>query len=68
MGAMLTLKSPGEIKLHLLCPHLFSNLTIECGEIDGVVLGPWTSIKEDYCDPVVDEDTAHAGYLSLIHI
>jgi len=58
----LTLNSPGQIKLQLLPSYLFSNLIIECGEIDGVVLGSWTSINGNSPDPVVDEDTAHAGY------
>ncbi|KAH8502934.1 hypothetical protein H0E87_014301 [Populus deltoides] len=60
--ATLTLNSPGQIKLQLLPSYLFSNLIIECGEIDGVVLGSWTSINGNSPDPVVDEDTAHAGY------
>ncbi|XP_061972823.1 uncharacterized protein LOC133695068 isoform X1 [Populus nigra] len=57
-----TLNSPAQIKLQLLPSYMFSNLTIECGEIDGVVLGSWTSISGNSPDPVVDEDTAHAGY------
>jgi spatacsin len=56
------LNSPGQIKLQLLPSYLFSNLIIECGEIDGVVLGSLTSINGNSPDPVVDEDTAHAGY------
>jgi spatacsin len=57
-----TLNSPAQIKLQLLPSYTFSNLTIECGEIDGVVLGSWTSISGNSPDPVVDEDTAPAGY------
>lgn len=56
------LNSSERIKLHLLHAHLFGNLVVECGEIDGVVLGSWTSVNENSPDPVVDEDTAQAGY------
>ncbi|KAJ4828081.1 hypothetical protein Tsubulata_018948, partial [Turnera subulata] len=62
-GATLTSTLPGPIKLQLLHPdQQFSSLWIECGEIGGVVLGPWTSINENFPDPGVDEDTAYAGY------
>ncbi|KAG5245302.1 Glycoside hydrolase, family 19, catalytic [Salix suchowensis] len=57
-----TLISPALIKLQLLPSYMFNNFIIECGEIDGVVLGSWTSINGNSPDPVVDEDTAHAGY------
>ncbi|KDP35278.1 hypothetical protein JCGZ_09437 [Jatropha curcas] len=62
MKATSTSNSTSGITLQLLYTHLFGNLTIDCGEIDGVVLGSWTSINENTPDPVVDEDTAHAGY------
>jgi hypothetical protein len=54
--------SPGGLYLHLLHSHLFDNLIIECGEIDGVVLGSWTNVNLGSSVPVVDEDNAHAGY------
>lgn len=50
-----------EISLHLLHP-LFTNLIISCGEIDGVVLGSWTSIDKDSVAAEVDDDTSHAAY------
>ncbi|KAJ0041339.1 hypothetical protein Pint_27017 [Pistacia integerrima] len=57
-----TLNSPGGVYLQLLNSHLFGNLVIECGEIDGVVLGSWTNVNESSSKPVIDEDNAHAGY------
>ncbi|KAF5727678.1 hypothetical protein HS088_TW22G01374 [Tripterygium wilfordii] len=57
-----TSSSPGGVNLCLLHPHFFNNLLIECGEIDGVVLGSWTSFSEDCSDHLVDEDGARAGY------
>lgn len=56
------LKSPGEIYLRLLDSPLFNNLTIECGEVDGVVLGSWTNVNESSSNPVIDEENAHIGY------
>lgn len=53
--------APGEISLSLLHP-LFSNLTISCGEIDGVVLGSWTSVDKHSVASEVDDDTSHAAY------
>lgn len=57
-----TSNSPGEIYLHLLDSPLFNNLNIKCGEVDGVVLGSWTTVNESSSDPVFDEDNAHIGY------
>lgn len=56
------LNSPESFKLELLHSHLSGSFTIECGEIDGVVLGSWQSVNENSPEPAVDEDTAHAGY------
>ncbi|KAH6833706.1 spatacsin carboxy-terminus protein [Perilla frutescens var. hirtella] len=52
---------PGEISLHLLHP-LFKDLIISCGEIDGVVLGSWTTIDEHSVAAELDDDTSHAAY------
>ncbi|XXG85857.1 hypothetical protein AAC387_Pa11g0871 [Persea americana] len=49
-------------KLQLTCLQAHNNVTIECGEIDGVVLGSWTNIEEISAFPVIDEDNTHAGY------
>lgn len=49
-------------KLQLTCLQAHNNFTIECGEIDGVVLGSWTNIEEISAFPVIDEDNTHAGY------
>ncbi|GLT68925.1 hypothetical protein SLA2020_411170 [Shorea laevis] len=54
--------SSGGINLHLLDLHPFNNLVIKCGEIDGVVLGTWTNVKENLSDPAPDHDSASAGY------
>lgn len=54
--------SPGGHNLRLLPSHIFNNLIIECGEIDGVVLGSWETVNESTAVPVPDEDGAHAGY------
>lgn len=50
-----------EITLHLLHP-LFNNLKIMCGEIDGVVLGSWTTVDEHSVASEVDDDSSHAAY------
>lgn len=57
-----TLNSIEEINLHLLGSHMFNNLIIKCGEIDGVVLGSWTSTNENSSDPMIEEDNSQAGY------
>ncbi|XP_038999892.1 uncharacterized protein LOC120125556 isoform X2 [Hibiscus syriacus] len=54
-----TLNSPEGIHLCLLD---FNNLKIECGEIDGVVLGAWANVNENSSDTVLDQDGVHAGY------
>ncbi|KAM7517827.1 hypothetical protein LguiB_016789 [Lonicera macranthoides] len=53
--------SPEEISLHLLHSP-FGDLTIVCGEIDGVVLDSWTNVSEQSTVPVVDDDNIHACY------
>ncbi|KAL3818833.1 hypothetical protein ACJIZ3_004738 [Penstemon smallii] len=50
-----------EMSLHLLHP-LFNNLIITCGEIDGVVLGAWTSVDEHAVASEDDDDSNHAAY------
>ncbi|KAJ9553781.1 hypothetical protein OSB04_017826 [Centaurea solstitialis] len=53
--------SPEEIKLPQL--HSLSNdVTIECGELDGVVLGVWRYVSKYSDVPVVDDDDTHACY------
>uniref|UniRef100_A0A2P2LNY5 Uncharacterized protein LOC105123888 isoform X3 n=1 Tax=Rhizophora mucronata TaxID=61149 RepID=A0A2P2LNY5_RHIMU len=51
-----------EIKLHVSHSPLSRELFIQCGDIDGVVLGLWTSINENPPVLEVDEDVARAGY------
>lgn len=63
MGVSSSLNSPREYNLHLLHSHLFNSLTIDCGEIDGVVLGSWANANDDnigFHD--IDEDSIHGGY------
>ncbi|XVF61790.1 hypothetical protein PTKIN_Ptkin08bG0158700 [Pterospermum kingtungense] len=55
-----TLNSAGRAYLCLL--EFDNNLMIECGEIDGVVLGSWENVDENSSDPLQDQDGAHAGY------
>lgn len=54
--------SPEDIKLPLL--HSLSiNLTIECGELDGAVLGLWRYVSKYPDAPAIDDDDdTHAGY------
>ncbi|KAJ7945315.1 Spatacsin [Quillaja saponaria] len=48
--------------LHLLDNNLLNNHIIECGDVDGVVLGSWMNISESSSTLEVDEDNAHIGY------
>ncbi|KAI4310715.1 hypothetical protein MLD38_035669 [Melastoma candidum] len=41
---------------------LFTEVTIECGEVDGVVLGPWVNLSSNYTDYPVNEESALTGY------
>lgn len=38
------------------------DLTIECGDIDGVVIGCWKNIDHGYAFSPVCEDSVDAGY------
>lgn len=49
------------IRLQVLHP-LHKDFIITCGDIDGVVLGSWTSINGHSVPPEVDDDSSHAGY------
>ncbi|KAE8706827.1 ubiquitin carboxyl-terminal hydrolase 27-like [Hibiscus syriacus] len=55
-----TLNPPEGIHLCLL--DFFNNLKIECGEIDGVVLGAWANVNENSSDTVLEQDDVHTGY------
>lgn len=55
--------APGEISLHLLHP-CFNNLIISCGEIDGVVLGSWTSVDDRSIDSEVGGESNYGAYWS----
>uniref|UniRef100_A0A1J3EY96 Spatacsin C-terminal domain-containing protein n=1 Tax=Noccaea caerulescens TaxID=107243 RepID=A0A1J3EY96_NOCCA len=50
------------ISLHLGGSSLFQHFEIECGEVDGVVLGSWTNINESASEHALDESDATAGY------
>ncbi|KAG6721774.1 hypothetical protein I3842_03G128800 [Carya illinoinensis] len=54
--------SPGRLDLHLLNSPLLGKLIIECGEIDGVVLGSWTKVSQSSSVAEAEEDSVHAGY------
>ncbi|KAF5794542.1 putative spatacsin [Helianthus annuus] len=60
--AVCDVNSPEEIKLSLL-HSLSDKLTIECGELDGVVLGLWRHVSK-YPDVSVidDDDDTHDSY------
>nr|XP_043630154.1 uncharacterized protein LOC122601459 [Erigeron canadensis] len=59
--AVNNVNSTEEIKLPLL--HLLSNnLMIECGELDGAVLGLWRHISKNTKVPVIDDDDTHHCY------
>lgn len=60
MGVTSTVNSPEGVHLRLL--DFFNKLKIECGEIDGVVLGAWANVNENSSDTVLDQDDVHAGY------
>ncbi|KAA8530957.1 hypothetical protein F0562_005676 [Nyssa sinensis] len=57
-----SIDSQGQINLHVLHSNSFKNLIIDCGEIDGVVLGSWANVNEHFVVPAVDEDSTDAGY------
>ncbi|KAK9670568.1 hypothetical protein RND81_13G209900 [Saponaria officinalis] len=49
--------------LSLLCPD-GRNLNIECGDIDGVVIGSWTNVNSIGVSSGVDDDSSPGGYWS----
>lgn len=51
-----------ENRLCLLHNHIFDNLIIECGEIDGIVLESWMNTNESSSTLDGDEEDAHVGY------
>lgn len=56
-------KQPIEDALQFHCSMNVDNFTIECGDIDGVVLGSWVSSDETNSCPIADEETDfHIGY------
>ncbi|KAJ8769555.1 hypothetical protein K2173_005158 [Erythroxylum novogranatense] len=61
-GDTFTKKLPNGLKLHILHSHQLNDLIIDCGELDGVVLGSWASIHDSPPDTDMDEDIAHVGY------
>ncbi|KAL5714718.1 hypothetical protein ACHQM5_016641 [Ranunculus cassubicifolius] len=55
---------PEEEKLLLLCSHSSMEYIIECGEVDGVVIGPWANMDESSALNVPEDDNMHLGYWS----
>ncbi|KAG9129276.1 hypothetical protein Leryth_015660 [Lithospermum erythrorhizon] len=51
------------IHLHIFYP-LKHDVSISCGEIDGVVLGSWVNENEQSIPPDVDADSSHSAYWS----
>lgn len=62
MGVASSLNSLEEINLKILDSHFFNNFIIQCGEIDGVVLGSWTNVNENSAVSGADDDPTLAGY------
>ncbi|PIA25431.1 hypothetical protein AQUCO_11400007v1 [Aquilegia coerulea] len=53
---------PEKDKLQLMCSHSVMDYVIECGEIDGAVIGPWANIDESSSKNVVEDNIMHFGY------
>ncbi|XP_011622566.1 uncharacterized protein LOC18432027 isoform X1 [Amborella trichopoda] len=52
-----------EDRPRLVCYHSYKDHTIECGEIDGAVIGSWANIDENLASvQPSEEDNIHAGY------
>lgn len=51
-----------QINMQLLLSPMFTNITIECGEIDGAVIGSWVNVVGNSLDPLVNEESVHGGY------
>ncbi|CAH9071176.1 unnamed protein product [Cuscuta epithymum] len=51
----------GELSLQILHP-LARDVVIECGELDGVVLGPWANSSEHTTHSETDDDSIHRSY------
>ncbi|XP_077212898.1 spatacsin carboxy-terminus protein isoform X2 [Tasmannia lanceolata] len=49
-------------RLQLTGSSVWDPCIIECGEVDGVVMGSWANVHQGSSDPVVDEDDVDAGY------
>lgn len=62
MGFPSSSNSPGENELRTLRFHLINNTFIDCGEVDGVVLGSWPNANESSSVVETTEDNAHIGY------
>ncbi|KAF3781980.1 Spatacsin-C domain-containing protein [Nymphaea thermarum] len=60
-NALIHATLPQGVRLQLTLSHACNGQSIECGEIDGVVLGSWPDANESSCHPV-EEDNHHAFY------
>lgn len=60
LGGSPSTEAPGDCSLRLLHPPVVKNLIIECGDIDGVVLGSWTNANDSSSE--ADDDSSYAGY------
>lgn len=61
-GVSSSLNSPGDINFCILNSHILNKLFIECGEVDGVVLGAWIDANTNLNVPAADDDNSHVGY------
>ncbi|KGN48416.1 uncharacterized protein LOC101206379 [Cucumis sativus] len=62
MGFPSSSNSPGENDLKTLHFHVINNTIIDCGEVDGVVLGSWPDANENSPVLEINEDNVHMGY------
>lgn len=51
-----------QTNMQLLLSPMFANFAIECGEIDGAVIGSWVNVGGNSLDAVVNEESVHGGY------
>lgn len=45
----------------ILLSLIHDDMKLECGEVDGIVLGPWVNVASDSTTVIVD-DEANGGY------
>lgn len=64
LGGSLSIEVFGDCSLRLLYFFVVKNFIIECGDIDGVVLGFWTNVNDSFFE--VDDDSSYVGYWVVV--